>query len=179
MLALFELVLLGRPLFHFGFDWIANANGDMGFYVLSATGLMHHGLQSPVDFHALAENRDYATSAQTLNLRGLRPGTQIALAGLASVTGRSAIALYMPLSVAVAMSSVCATGALVMQASRRWWAAAVGAALFVASPLAAYGVMQQLLPQNWGLESSASHCSLGSCVRSSTGLSDRISRTSS
>ncbi len=138
-------------MFRFGFDWIANANGDMGYYVLSATHLMGHGLQSAVDFHALANNRDYATSAQTLNLAGLRPGTQVALAGLAAVTGRLPVALYMPMSIAIAMGGICATGALAMQASRRWWAATVAAALLVVSPMAAYGVLQQLTPQVWGL----------------------------
>lgn len=151
VLCLIDLALLGRPMFQFGFDWIANANGDMGYYVLSATQLMGHGLQSAVDFHALASNRDFATSAQTLNLRGLRPGTQIALAGLAAVTGRPPVALYMPMSIAIAMCGICATGALAMQASRRWWSASVAAALLVASPMAGYGVMQQLLPQDWGL----------------------------
>ena len=41
--------------------------------------------------------------------------------------------------------------ALAMQASRRWWAASVAAALLVVSPMAGYGLLQQLLPQNWGL----------------------------
>lgn len=150
-LSLIALLLLGRPMFEFGFDWIANANGDMAYYVLAATHLMGHGLQSGVDIHALAESRDLATSAQGLHLRGLRPGTEIALAGLAATTGRSPLALYMPMSIAIAMGGVCATGALAMQASRRWWAAAIAAALFVASPMAGYGVVQQLLPQNWGL----------------------------
>lgn len=151
VLCLVELVLLGRPMFQFGFDWIANANADMGTYVLSATELMRHGLQSAVDLHALADNRGFPTSVQTLNLRGLRPGPQVALAGLAAVTGKSPVALYMPMSIAIAMCGVCATGALAMQASRRWWAASVAGALLIASPLAGYGVMQQLLPQDWGL----------------------------
>ena len=50
---------------------IANANGDMAYYVLSATHLMKHGLQSAVDARGLADNRSFSSSAQTLNLRGL------------------------------------------------------------------------------------------------------------
>ena len=151
VLCVIDLVLLGRPMFHFGFDWIANANGDMAFYVLSATHLMRHGLQSPVDLRALAENRDFSSSAQDLTLKGLRPGSQIMLAGLAATTGRPPVTLYMPMSLAVAMGGICATGSLAMQASRRWWAASVAAALLVVSPMAGYGVLQQLLPQDWGL----------------------------
>ena len=151
LICLADLLLLGRPMFQFSFDWIANANGDMAFYVLSATNLLDHGLRSAVDVSALAQNRGFSTSAQQLTLSGLRPGTQITLAGLAASTGRAPLALYMPMSIAVWMGTVCATGALAMQASRRWWAASVAAALLVASPLGAYGVLQQLLPQNWGL----------------------------
>jgi hypothetical protein len=151
LICLLDLALLGRPMFHFGFDWLANANGDMGYYVLAATELLHHGLQSPVDFHALAAGQDYPSSAQALGLRGLRPGTQIGLAGLAAVTGRPPVSVYMPMSIAIAMCGACATGSLALQASRRWWAAAVAALLIIVSPMAGYGVLQQLLPQNWGL----------------------------
>jgi hypothetical protein len=151
VLAVVDLVLVGRPLFHFGFDWIANANGDMGFYVLAATQLVHHGLLSPVDVHALAQDRGFPTYAQTLDLEGIRPGAQITVAGVAATFGRSPLSAYMPTLVALNMCSVCAVGSLAMQATRRWWAASVAAALLVTSPLAAYGVVQQLMPQVWGL----------------------------
>ncbi|MBA2741622.1 MAG: hypothetical protein H0U46_06380 [Actinobacteria bacterium] len=150
-LCLLDLALLGRPMLQYGFDWIANANGDMAYYVLSATHLLGHGLQSPVNLAGLADNQDFPSSAQGLTLAGLRAGTQVTLAGLAATTGKPPLALYMPMSLAIAMSGICATAALAMQASRRWWSASVAAALLVASPMAGYGVMQQLLPQNWGL----------------------------
>ncbi len=151
VLCLLELVLVGRPMFRFGFDWLANANGDMAYYVLSATHLMSHGLQSAIDFNALADNRGFSNAAQVLNLRGLRPGSQVTLAGLASSTGRPPVALYMPMSIAIAMSTICATGALAMQAARQWWCATLAAGLLVVSPLTGYGILQQLLPQGWGL----------------------------
>jgi hypothetical protein len=151
VVCLLEIVFVGRPMFRFGFDWLANANGDMAYYVLSATHLMRHGLQSAVDFGALAQNRDYPTEAQELTLRGLRPGAQITLAGLASATGRPPVTLYMPMSIAIQMGTVCAAGAFAFQSSGRRWVATVAAALLVVSPMAAYGVLQQLLPQNWGL----------------------------
>jgi hypothetical protein len=150
-LCLLDLALLGRPMLQYGFDWIANANGDMAYYVLSATHLVGDGLQSPVNVRALANNQDFPSSAQGLNLAGLRPGTQITLAGLAATTGKTPLALYMPISLAIAMSGICATASLAMQASRRWWSASVAAALLVASPMAGYGVLQQLLPQIWGV----------------------------
>ena len=87
--AFLDLVLIGRPMFHFGFDWIAGANGDMGFYVLAATQLLHHGLLSPIDTHALASDRNFSTYAQTLQLAGIRPGAQILVSGVSATAGRS------------------------------------------------------------------------------------------
>lgn len=150
-LCIVELALVGRPMFEFGFNWLANANADMALYVLAATNLMDHGLLSPVDVDALAANRDFATSVQRVHLDGLRPGSQIALAGLAAITGLRPTAVYMPMILALNMCGICGAGALAMQAARRWWAASVAAALLVASPLAAYAVLQQLMPQVWGL----------------------------
>ena len=49
------------------------------------------------------------------------------------------------------MSAVCGTAALAMQASRKWWVATVAAVLLALSPFASYGVLQELLPQVWGL----------------------------
>lgn len=150
-LCIVGFVLVGRPMFEFGFHWLANANGDMGYYVLSATELINHGLRTPIDAHALAQSRDFPTWAQQLNLGGLRPGTQITLGAVAAAWNRSAVDLYMPLLLATNTCVICAVGGLTMQATRRWWGAAVAAALIVASPLWAYGVVQQLLPQVWGV----------------------------
>jgi hypothetical protein len=146
-----DLGLVGRPMFEFGFHWIANANGDMGYYVLSATELMDHGLRSAIDVQALAHNRDFPTASQGLNLAGLRPGTQITLGAVAAVWNRQPLDVYMPMALAANMCAICAVGALTMQAAKRWWGATVAAALLVASPLWAYGLMQQLLPQVWGV----------------------------
>lgn len=151
LLCLVDLGLVGRPMFELGLRWIANANGDMGYYVLSATELINHGLRTAVDVRALAQNRDYPTFSQALNLSGLRPGAQITLAGFAAVWNRHPVDLYMPMSLATNMSAVCAVGGLTMQATKRWWAAVTAAALIVTSPLWGYGVLQQLWPQVWGV----------------------------
>jgi hypothetical protein len=151
LVSLLGLVLTARPMFHFGFDWIANANDDMANYVLSATQLLHHGLIAPLDVTGLRNDRDYATVVQALHTVGARPGANITLAGLAQVSGRAPYATFMPLTVALHLCGICSVGALALQAARRWWAATLAAALLALSPLATYGVLQQLLPQVMGL----------------------------
>ncbi len=150
-LCVVDLLLVGRPMFHLGFDWIANANDDMANYVLSATQLLRHGLVGQLDIGALAHDRGYSTVLQPLHNSGARPGADITLAATSSVTGVPPYEAFMPLILAFNLCAICGTAALAMQATRRWWAAALAAALIVASPLAAYGVLQQLLPQVWGL----------------------------
>ena len=73
------------------------------------------------------------------------------LAGFAGVTGRPPYEVFMPLIVAFNMGAVCGTAALAVQATRKWSTAYLAAVLLVTSPLAAFGVVQQLLPQVWGL----------------------------
>ena len=145
------LFLVGRPMLKFGFNWVANANDDMANYVLSATKLLNHGLLMPFDLMAVAHDRDYPSALQGLHTWGARPGSDITLAGFAAVTSRPPYEVFMPLIVAFSLCLICAVGALALQATHHQWAAVAAAVLVAASPLTAFGVLQQLLPQVWGL----------------------------
>ena len=151
LICLVEAVLIARPFFSFGFHWFANANDDMANYVLSATHLLSHGLLGPVDFNALAHDRGYTSSLQELHNVGSRPGADISLGALASVTGLPAYDLFMPFIFALQLVAICAAASLALTSTRRAWAAILAAALLAVSPLAALGMLQQLLPQVWGL----------------------------
>jgi len=135
----------------FGFHWVANANDDMANYTLSAQQLLHHGLLVGLDTKGLARGTDYATTLTGLHLIGARPGTDLMLAVLAALTGHLPFEIFMPLIFAFNLCGICGAGALAMQATRRQWAAAVAAALLALSPLATFGVLQQLIAQVWGL----------------------------
>lgn len=150
-----EVALVGRPLFEFGFHWYANANDDMANYVLSATHLVDHGLLGPVDLAGLAHDRNYTSTLQELHNAGSRPGADITLAALGSVTGRPPYELFMTFILALQLTMVCAAASLAMTSTRRAWAGALAAGLLAVSPLAAYGMLQQLLPQVWGLSLAA------------------------
>ena len=73
------------------------------------------------------------------------------LAALSDVTGRKPYEVFMPLIISFSLTTVCGAAALAMQAATRWWAASLAAFLLVVSPLETFGVVQQLLPQVWGL----------------------------
>ncbi len=150
-LCVIGLLLDAWPMLKFGFTWIANANDDMGNYVLSATNLLHHGLLAPFDVVGLAHQHDYSTILASQHKAGSRPGADIMLAAVSAWTGRLPYEVFMPLIFALGLCGACSVGALAMQAANRWWAAAVAAAFLLISPLATFGAVQQLLPQVWGL----------------------------
>jgi hypothetical protein len=145
------LALAIGPMLEFGFHWLANANEDMSNYALSAQQLLHHGLLASINIKALTEGKDYATVLTGLHLLGSRPGSDLMLALVSSTTGHLPYEVFMPVAFALNLCGVCSVGALAMQGTHRWWAATVAALLFVISPLATFGVLQQLIAQVWGL----------------------------
>jgi hypothetical protein len=145
------LALAAGPMLEFGFHWLGNANEDMSNYALSAQQLLHHGLLAPIDVQALAAGKDYATTTTGLHLLGARPGADLMLALASAIAVHLPYEVFMPMTFAFNLCGVCSVGALAMQGTRRWWAASVAALLLVVSPLATFGVLQQLIAQVWGL----------------------------
>ncbi|MHB8532599.1 MAG: hypothetical protein ACYDC2_07750 [Solirubrobacteraceae bacterium] len=152
---LLGLLLIAGPMRTYGFGWLGNGNDDMANYVLSAQGLLSHGLLAPVDVRALALDHDYSTALNTLHLEGGRPGSDIMLAVTSRLAGRPPYEVFMPLILALGLCGASGVGALAMQSASRWWAAVVASALVLVSPLATYGLLQQLLGQAWGLAVAA------------------------
>jgi hypothetical protein len=152
-----DLLLVGRPMFHYGFDWIANANDDMANYVLSATQLLHHGLVGQVDVSALAHDRDYSTALQPLHNHGARPGADITLAAVSSATGVPPYEAFMPLILALNLCAICGTAALAMQRP------------------AAGGRRRWQPPCSWHHRSRPSECCSNSCPRSGGSAWRRLS----
>jgi hypothetical protein len=154
------LPLLAWPAFSLGFRWLANGNEDMTNYVLSAQDLQHHGLLASMDFGSLTSGRDYSTTFSYLHTLGARPGSDMLLAFVSQVAGRPTYQMFMPVILAFNLCGACAVGALALQAARRWWAAVLAAGLLLVSPLASYGVVQQLIAQVWGLGLLVALCAL-------------------
>ncbi len=154
------LPLVAWPMFSLGFRWLANGNDDMANYVLSAQDLLHHGLLAPIDFGALRQGRDYATVLTSLHIAGARPGSDMLLAFVSRIAGRAPYEAFMPTILAFNLCGASAVGALALQATRRWGAAVLAAGLLSISPLASFGVLQQLLGQVLGLGLAAALCAL-------------------
>jgi hypothetical protein len=154
-------LLLGAwPMLSLGFRWLSNGNDDMANYVLSAQQFLHHGLWAPFDFTGLLQGRDYATVTTSLHAAGGRPGSDMLLALVSRIAGRPPYETFMPLILAFNLCGASAVGALALQVSRRWWAAVLAAGLLLVSPLATYGVLQQLIAQVWGLGLAAAMLAL-------------------
>jgi hypothetical protein len=145
------LLLAGWPLVSLGFDWLGGGNSDMSNYVLRAVQLLHHGLLAPLDSAGLNRGVDYVTTSVGPNLWGERPGSEVVLALLTRLSGRTAYEVYMPLALALGPVTACGAGALALTATRRSWAALIAIALVLVSPLFTFGITQELLPQTWGL----------------------------
>jgi hypothetical protein len=139
------------PMFTFGFRWLANGNDDMANYVLSAQQLLHNGLAAPINLAGLLRGTDYSTVLTTMQQHGSRPGSDLLLSFVSAVTGRLPYEVFMPVIFALTMTGVCSVAALAMQNGRRWWTAALAAALLAFSAMAAFGTLQQLIAQVMGL----------------------------
>lgn len=143
--------LIGWPMFVFGFGWVANANDDMANYVLSAKTLMAHGVAHGLDVTGLSSNRDLASSLRVLSTSGVRPGADMFLAAASATLGRGPYEAFMPLILAFNLTTIAAAAALALQGCKRWPVAAATALVLAISPLATYGIVQELLPQVWAL----------------------------
>ena len=156
-LCVIDALLIGRPFFQFGFGWIANANDDMANYVLSATDLLHHGLMNPVDVAGISHDRSLSVRSSTSCITRARVQARTSRF---RPSRRPSAARPMTSSchliLALNLCAVCGTAALAAQATRRSWVPSVAAALFVAAPLATFGVLAELMPQVWGLALSTS-----------------------
>lgn len=151
VVCLVNIALIGRPLLQFGSHWVANANSDSVYYVMRATQLREYGVRTPVRGHWGETGRDYAASTQRQLNTGGRPGADITLGALSATSGIRPYGIFMSYLLALNLCTLCAAGAIAMQAARRWWAAPLAAGLLAIAPLADYGVLQELEGQTFGL----------------------------
>ncbi|MDX6698811.1 MAG: hypothetical protein QOE65_2208 [Solirubrobacteraceae bacterium] len=145
------LAMVAGPMLDLGYRWVGNGNDDMANFVLGAARLLHTPFSAAIDFDGLARGIDYPTVTAHMDVAHARPAPSIFLAFVQRLTGLTGQEVFMPVIVSMHLAGLCAAGALALQAVRRWWAAPVAMALLAVSPLATYGITQQLLAQVLGL----------------------------
>jgi hypothetical protein len=143
--------LTGRPMLEFGFDWLSFANDDMGNYCLLAQRLLTRGFFEPPAPDALARGLDYAGYYWTYHAAGVRPGTDLLVAWLASVTGLSTQQVFMPCIVALHAALLAAVTGLVYRTRRHRPAAVLTAWLLAVAAMVSLGALYQVIAQVLGL----------------------------
>lgn len=151
-LLLLGLLLTGRPLLEFGFDWLSYCNDDMANYSLRALRLLHHGLGDVPPAAELLEGRDYSQFFWFMDVPGMaRVGSDLVLAWVVSLTGLSPLQTFMPLILAFHLVLLSAGGSLVCRSEEQRPQALAVCGLLALSALTALGTLYQLLGQVAGL----------------------------
>lgn len=146
------MLLIGWPLLLHGFEWLSIANDDMANYVLAAHRFADNGFSTPPTLDALLRSTDTAQVYWFLHGNdGARPGSELALAWLISLTGLNGFHLFMPVMIALHLTMIAAVTALVAVEDAGPRVPAAAALLLTVNPLIAFGTVSQLIAQVGGL----------------------------
>jgi hypothetical protein len=145
------IIAFGLPTFRFGFDWMANANDDWANYNLRALRLLNNSFFQQPSLEALKAGRDYPGFFWFMDVAsGARPGSDMLLAWVSGVTGKSPFFVFMPLILVFhALLCFAAAGLAMTSLRRRYLFAAL--VLTAMAPLNLYAVHQQLIAQVFGM----------------------------
>lgn len=147
-----SLLLIGRPLLLFGFDWVSYSNDDMANYSLAAFRILKHGFFDIPSVNALTQGKDYSLFYWFMHVPGMvRPGCEMLLAFISGVTHLSPLEIFMPTILAFHLTLISTTGALVCTAKRKNAIAIVACLLLAFSALTVLGTLYQLIAQVAGL----------------------------
>ena len=156
------LLLAGHPLLRFGFDWVSYGNDDMANYVLAAHRFHDYGFFAIPDQDAFLHNRDTTLYYWFMHaVVGDRPGSELLLAWLMSLTRLTGLQVFMPLILSLHLTLVAAAGALAGRSPRARTAALLTCFLVACSSLTTLGVVYQLIAQTFGL---ALLCAAGALI---------------
>src|SRR5271168_4105236 len=96
LIAAGALLYVGWPSLRFGFNWISYGNDDMANYCLAAERFLAHGYYD-VPLQTDLEGRDYSQHYWFMHaLQQIRPGSELTVAWIASITGRRSHEVFMP-----------------------------------------------------------------------------------
>ncbi|HZZ18969.1 MAG TPA: hypothetical protein VFE25_06355 [Opitutaceae bacterium] len=146
-----SLIYTGWPALRFGFNWISYGNDDMANYCLAAERFLAHGYYD-VPFQTDLEGRDYAQHYWFMHaLQQIRPGSEIAVAWVSSLTGKHAHEVFMPTILMLSLMQLFGLGCVAIWKGRYRKMAILAFFLFATSPLFSLGTLYQLIAQVGGL----------------------------
>jgi hypothetical protein len=146
------LFLAGRPMLQFGFDWLSYCNDDMTNYCLSAHRFLHHGFNELPALDDLTHGRDYSQYYWFMHVaQMIRPGADLVLAWVLSLTGLTAHQGFMPVILAFHLTLISAAGGLVCRPEGQRWVAWWTCVLLALSAETTLGALLQLFGQVPGL----------------------------
>ena len=150
-IALGALIYVGWPSLRFGFNWISYGNDDMANYCLAAERFLAHGYYD-IPLQTDLEGRDYAQHYWFMHaLQQIRPGSEITLAWICSLTGRRAHEVFMPAILMLSLMQLFAMGSVAIWKGRYRKVAVIAFFLLATSPLFGLGTLYQLIAQVGGL----------------------------
>ncbi|MEI7555214.1 hypothetical protein [Candidatus Chlorohelix sp.] len=149
---LLAAVITGRPLFEFGFNWMSYYNDDSSLYISSAYRVLNFGFDEPPNLDSLISSSDNSAALWFLySVSGHRAGSDWLLALLSSITGMMPDQIYMPLIMAMHITLISTSGALIYQTPKLRMPALVLCIMLAFSALTSLGTAYQLMPQVGGL----------------------------
>lgn len=145
------LLYTGWPLFTYGFNWVSYGNDDMTNYCLAADRFLQHGYYDlPTETQLMG--RDYTQNYWFMHaLQQIRPGSELTIAWVSSLTGLYPQQAFMPTILMMSMVQIFALGALALYKGRYRRIVLVGFFLFATSPLFGLGTLYQLIAQVAGM----------------------------
>ena len=150
-IALGALIYVGWPSLRFGFNWISYGNDDMANYCLAAERFLAHGYYD-VPLQTDLEGRDYAQHYWFMHaLQQIRPGSELTISWMCSLTGRRAHEIFMPAILMLSLMQLFGLGSIAIWRGRNRKVAIVAFFLLATSPLFSLGTLYQLIAQVGGL----------------------------
>ena len=151
LIAAGALFYVGWPALRFGFNWISYGNDDMANYCLAAERFLAHGYYD-VPLQTDLEGRDYTQHYWFMHaLQQIRPGSEMTVAWISSLTGRRAHEVFMPAILMLTLMQLFAMGSIAVWRGRNRKMAVVAFFLLATSPLFSLGTLYQLIAQVGGL----------------------------
>ena len=145
------LIYVGWPALRFGFNWISYGNDDMANYCLAAERFLEHGYYD-LPLQTDLEGRDYSQHYWFMHgLQQIRPGSELAIAWVASLTGLKAHQVFMPTILMLSMLQIFALGAVSIYRGRYRKITLIAFFIFATSPLFGLGTLYQLIAQVGGI----------------------------